>query len=159
MSENGTTPAGPGRGGALPANLMAGAKSGNSPKRDRVAEALARRLGILPESARQVLMSPVRFKVAEIIASFDDVQEYQRRERWLAPIRAAMENLAWEPYTMELRVAAEEADSEEDKAQTLYREDPTPANRERLIRAKLEQSTTSLAEAMALINEKRAEAA
>ncbi len=137
--------------------MKVGTESSHYHRRDRVAEALARRLDILPSAARQVLVGQLNWRVAAVIASFNDVNEFERREAWMAPIRAAMDGLAFEANTRELRIRAEQADAEEEIADRAFREDPSPLNRDRLIRAKMAQSTTSLAEAMALINERRQE--
>lgn len=44
----------------------------NYPKRDLVAEALARRLNLLSSSARQILVGSLNYRVAEVIGAFND---------------------------------------------------------------------------------------
>lgn len=141
------------------ATMKASTEGNHYPRRDRVADALAKLLGILPSAARQVLVGQLNWRVALVIRAFSETNEFERRETWLAPIRAAMDGLAFEPNTRELRIRAEQADAEEEIADRMFREDPSPLNRDRLIRAKLAQHATSLAEAMALTNERREAAA
>lgn len=127
----------------------------NYPKRDRVAEALARRLSLLPSSARQILVGSLNYRVAEVIGAFDDAHEVERRERWLLPIRAAFERLAEESLTRALVIRAQQADASEDVAESAYLTDPSPATRDAWIRALDQQAATNLALRMALVRDSR----
>lgn len=124
-------------------------------KRDRVAEALAKRLLMKPESAHQVLVGQLNFRVAEIIGAFRDANEPERLERWLGPIRAALEFVAEEPLTRALIIRAQEADAAEDVAESAYLTDPCPATQDHWIRRIREQRVAGLALDMALVRDRR----
>jgi hypothetical protein len=146
--------------------MKCGSESANSPvrageskgERDRVAIALGRRLYLTPDSARKVIYGDLPFRVAQVIGAFEDVGDWERRERWLAPIRAAQQKVAFEPYSEDLLKRAQRADSDEENAQTDFQLHGAAA-RDRYIQALIEQATTSYALAMALINERREAAA
>jgi hypothetical protein len=130
---------------------------GTYQRRDRVAEALARRLQILPESARQILVGPLAWRAAECINAFRETNEFDRGERWVVPIRAALEHVAEEPLSRTLIVRAQEADAIEDMRESAYLADPSPANRDAWLRALDHQHTCNLALRMALTRDRREE--
>lgn len=148
--------------------MKAGTDGGYSPartgggkgERDAVAQALTRLLGMgSPEAARKVIYGDLPYRVVQIIRAFDEVGDWERRERWVAPIRAALQKVAFEPYSKELLLRAQVADSDEEVAQTAFQNDAGPLTRDRYIKALIDQATTSYALAMALINERREAAA
>jgi hypothetical protein len=129
-------------------------------QRDPVARAYGQRIGQTPDSARKILYSgDLPYRVVEAIGAFDDVHEFERRERWLAPIRAALLKVAFEPFSADLMRKAQAADAAEEVAQTEFQLSGGPVERDRYVRALIEQATTSYALAMALIREKREAAA
>jgi hypothetical protein len=140
-------------------SMASPAVSGESPHRDRVAIALGRRLGLLPNSAAQVLKGHLAYRVQQVILAFDETHEFQRRDRWLLPIHAALQGVANEPLSRELWIRAQQADAQEEVAEAAYHTDPNPATRDQLIRALDHQITTSLAVRDALVRERQAEVA
>lgn len=141
------------------ASMNAGTGPAHNPKRDRVAECLAPKLGVKAETARQMLMSPRRWVVAHMIESFAEVHEFERGQRFAMPIVAALSRLSAEPFSADLMRRAQVADANEEIAQSNYQSDPCPMNRDRYIDALAEQYTTTLALYMAMVNDRKEQAA
>ena len=143
----------------MPESMNTPAGTGDSPHRDRVAVALSRHLGILPSAAGQVLKGQLNYRVRSVILAFNEANEPERRNRWLAPILAALQGVASEPLSRELVIRAQQADAMEEAAESAYHTDPSPGTRECWIRALDHQLTTTLALRDALVRERQAEVA
>lgn len=139
----------------MDATLPRGTSARTYLRRDRVAEALAKRLQMKPESAHQVLVGPLAWRCAEAINAFHETHEFARGERWAMPIRAALAQVAEEPLTRLLIVRAQEADAAEDVAESAYLANPCPATRDAWIQKLDHQSTCNLALRMALVRDRR----
>lgn len=139
--------------------LSSGTGSRTYQRHDRVADRLAQRLGMLASSARQVLVGQLNYRVAAVIGAFNDTNELERRERWLLPIRSALESVAEEPLSRALILKAQEADAAEDVCESAFLNDPCPLNRDAWLRALDQQAVTTMALRMALIRDRREQVA
>jgi len=139
----------------MDATLPRGTPARTYLRRDPVAAALGRRLGLKPESAHQVLVGQLNYRTAEVILAHNDVHATERRDRWLTPITAAQAGVAEEPLTRGLIIRAQEADALEDVRESAYLADPSPANRDAWLRALDHQSVCNLALRMALVRDRR----
>lgn len=109
-----------------------------SGREDPVAAALALKWGLQPKSVEHLLSGPqsVFRRAAEAIAEFRAQGADARLERATRELCAAIEHREAPPLVPATWNLAQEADCAEDVAELAYQQDPSPANLDRLIRAK-----------------------
>lgn len=140
-------------------SLSSGTSPRNLPRRDEVCRQLSRRLDITDESAHQVLYAgKLAPRVAAVIDSFSAAGEFDRLERWLAPIRAALQGASEVDLTDDLIIRSQRADLLEDIAETEYLANPNSITRRSWLQKLREQQAVGLQLQTALIRKERTDA-
>ena len=118
------------------------------------------------ESARQVLYAGrLQHRVAAVIDSFAEADEFDRMEKWLSPIRAALLGLSVVQLRKELLIRVARADALENIAREEFalawaeRPRHCDAVRRQLINRLREQQATGMALLMALLRDDLEQAA
>lgn len=116
-----------------------------------VALVLARKLGLTPGSAHQVLHGQLAHRAGAVIESFAEVRRFEELAAWDVPIRAAYDAVQALPLTGEMIVTAQDADLSEDQAESRYHQHPCRETAQVWVRAILremarqQQAATALA--------------
>lgn len=128
---------------------------GNDGRTDPVARYVAPLLGLTPGSAEHLLKGrqAINLRCAHYIAAFRRLGDDIRLARFWEPMLHAYEQREAPPLVAATWQIAQDADGREDSVEMAYQLDPSPANRERLIRAK----ELTVVKELALIDALRAE--
>jgi hypothetical protein len=102
---------------------------------DRVAVALAQRLGICAAAAHQVLVGGHVHRTAAIVLAHLDVQAHDRLFHWFKPVDDAFDALTPPALTSDLMEATEKVDAADDVLRVHYLAHPSQESARALSRA------------------------
>lgn len=135
----------------MPTTVQGALPLGQYQHPDSVARALGPRLGISANHAHQIIVTGnLADRVAHVIEAHKAAGAYDRLERWLAPITAALDAIPTRTADAALVQDAADADAQEDMAEARYLTAPSESNRKHWVRSLFRQARTSLALALGL---------